>query len=142
MSNTISFIEQYWYNYARTKVVASSAARGATEEWTICETLKDTAKTKTVLDAYNALSSETKEVLDDTYDITASDGSTITIGQSIRYMSDSLTLAQNTETTQNTLLNSIRNSNPVIITVVAIASILVILFLTIIVIKVFKKKHQ
>lgn len=142
MSNTISFIEQYWYNYARTKVVASSAARGATEEWTICETLKDTAKTKTVLDAYNALSSETKEVLDDTYDITASDGSTITIGQSIRYMSDSLTLAQNTETTQNTLLNSIRNSNPVIITVVAIASILVISFLTIIVIKVFKKKHQ
>lgn len=142
MSNTISFIEQYWYNYARTKVVVSSAARGATEEWTICETLKDTTKTKTVLDAYNALSSETKEVLDDTYDITASDGSTITIGQSIRYMSNSLTLAQNTEATQNTLLNSIRNSNPVIITVVAIASILVISFLTIIVIKVFKKKHQ
>lgn len=141
MSKTISFIEQYWYNYARTKVVSSSTARKATEEWSICETLKDTAKTKAILDAYNALDSETKEVLDNTYDITASDGTIITIGQTIRYMSNSLSIAQNAQSSQNTLLNRIK-SNLTLVIIVAIVGILVISFITIIAIKAYKKKHQ
>lgn len=113
MNEVVDYLETKWYGVVRIKITVSrNVKRVESEEWSICECISDNEKTTTALSNYDALSSTAKTLLDETYDITASDGTDITIGQSIRFIANSAEANQEQNNNAPTASLTIKSYKP------------------------------
>lgn len=117
MNEVINYLETKWYGVVRIKVsvLSRDVKRVESEEWTICECISSPEKTATALRDYDVLSIDAKTILDETYDVTASDGTKITIGQSINFISNSAKITQGYNSESQLISLNKTNSKPYII---------------------------
>ena len=77
IENALSFLNNKWYNVVRVQ---------SGNDWSICDFINNTDNINSLVNEYNNLDTTTKTLLNSTYDVTASDGTIITIGTSMRYI--------------------------------------------------------
>lgn len=133
MSEVVDFLETKWYGVVRIHIV--SRARTANDEWSICECIADAEKSAAAINNYEALSDEAQDILDETYDITASNGETITVGQSMRMISNSIAAQAAAQDSLQAITNTTFNKKYVLVTAMGVFSVISISAVSLLVIR-------
>lgn len=114
-----------WYQDIRIAVNDNTRAI----RYSICDAINNNngALMKSAIDTYNSLSTDTQEILRNTYDITGDDGSIVTIGDSIKYASAVINLGDSFVPNSETTSLIVRHSSPkIIIAIISVIALFII----------------
>ena len=125
LENAYNFLNNTWYKDIRD------------ENNTMCDIVTNKELATNLINKYNALDEITKEVLSSSYDTTGDDGQTISIGSSIKYISEVL---KNNNDNNNPNVNPSIDSNITTKVLVPITIVTILMVISIIVFLIKRKK--
>ena len=125
LENAYNFLNNTWYKDIRD------------ENNTMCDIVTNKELATNLINKYNALDEITKEILSSSYDTTGDDGQTISIGSSIKYISEVL---KNNNDNNNPNFNPSIDSNITTKVLVPITIVTVLIIISIIVFLIKRKK--
>lgn len=131
IENALSFLNNKWYNVVRVQ---------SGNDWSICDFINNTDNINSLVNEYNNLDTTTKTLLNSTYDVTASDGTIITIGTSMRYIANVASLNIDEGDTSNT--NQLVKNNSLLRGITIASSILVLAISSLIIILILKRNKK